>query len=158
MADNANLKQAQTAFKSLCAMLDENDWHYEKDEEKLAIECSARGDDLPMDITVHVDAERLLVILISHMPYKIPEDKRTALAVAVTLANNNMVDGSFDYDFLNGRILFRLTSSFRDSLVSKEMFRYMLFVSCGTIDEYNDKFLIVAKKNMSMEEIIDFIK
>ncbi len=158
MANDANLKQARNAFNALCAMLDENDWHYDLDEEKLTIECSARGDDLPMDVTINVDAERQLVLLISHMPYDIPEEKRTALAIAVTLANNAIVDGSFDYDVLDGNILFRLTSSFRNSIVSKEMFKYMLYVSCTTIDEYNDKFLFVAKKDMSLDEIIEFMK
>ena len=158
MAEESNLKQAKVAYKSLCEMLDDNKWHYTKDEAKLRISCNAQGEDLPMSIRIDVDADRQLVILLSEMPFAIPEDRRTAMAVAVSVANYGIVDGNFDYDYTDGTILYRMTSSFMDSLVGKEMFNYMLMCACYTIDAYNDKFFMVAKKNMSFDEIIDFIK
>ena len=157
MADEKNIKQARVAFQTLCEMLDEKNWHYEMDAENFRINCMAQGDDLPMNIRIEVDPERLLVILLSQMPFVIPEDKRAALAVAISAANYGLIDGSFDYDYLDGTILFRLTSSFMESLVGKNMFEYMLMCSCITIDRYNDKFLVVAKKDMSNEEILNFI-
>ena len=102
--------------------------------------------------------QRQLVSLLSQMPFAVPENRRTALAVAVSQANNGMVDGSFDFDYLSGRIIFRMTSSYRESLIGKELFTYMLSCACYTIDEYNDKFLMVAKNEMSAEEILDYIK
>ena len=158
MSEEKELKQAQTVYKALCEMLNERDWHYEKDEENLAIKCGAQGDDLPMEIIVEVDRKRQLVSLLSQMPFAVPENRRTALAVAVSQANNGMVDGSFDFDYLSGRIVFRMTSSYRESLIGKQLFEYMLSCACFTIDEYNDKFLMVAKNEMSAEEIIDYIK
>lgn len=157
MAEESKMKQAKVAFKALCDMLDEKDWHYSKDEEKFRITCNAQGEDLPMEIRIEVDAERQLVILLSDMPFSVPEDRRTALAIAVSVANYGLADGSFDYNYLDGTILFRMTSSFMDSLVGKEMFNYMLMCSCFTIDKYNDKFFMVTKKEMSVEEILDFI-
>ncbi len=158
MSEEKELKQAQTVYKALCEMLNERDWHYEKDEENLAIKCGAQGDDLPMEIIVEVDRKRQLVSLLSQMPFAVPENRRTALAVAVSQANNGMVDGSFDFDYLSGRIVFRMTSSYRESLIGKQLFEYMLSCACFTIDEYNDKFLMVAKNEMSAEEILDYIK
>ena len=117
MSEEKELKQAQTVYKALCEMLNERDWHYEKDEENLAIKCGAQGDDLPMEIIVEVDRKRQLVSLLSQMPFAVPENRRTALAVAVSQANNGMVDGSFDFDYLSGRIVFRMTSSYRESLI-----------------------------------------
>ncbi|MDE7394582.1 MAG: YbjN domain-containing protein [Clostridiales bacterium] len=158
MAEERDLKQARVVYKSLCEMLYDRQWHYEKDEEGLSIKCSAQGDDLPMEIIIEVDAERKLISLLSQMPFGIAENRRTALAVAVSQANNGMIDGSFDYDYLSGNIYFRLTSSYRESLIGKELLNYMLMCACYTIDEYNDKFLMVAKNNMSIEEILDFVK
>lgn len=158
MAEEKELKQAQAAFDTLCGMLDEKDWKYEKDEENLVITSAAQGDDLPIDLRITVDPDRLLVILLSTIPFTIPEDRRTALAVAVSAANYGLVDGNFDYDYLNGRIVFRLTSCYRESLMGKEMFEYMLFIACSTVDNYNDKFLMVAKTDISYEEINKVIK
>lgn len=157
MASEKELKQAREAYGALCEMLDEKGWHYQKDEENFGISCGAQGDDLPMQIRIKVDPERQLVVLLSDMPFSVPENRRSALAVAVSAANYILVDGDFDYNYLDGTILFRMTSSFKESLVGKAMFEYMLMCSCVTIDRYNDKFLIVAKSNMSNEEILDYI-
>lgn len=158
MSEEKELKQAQSVYKALCDMLDEREWHYEKDEEALSIKCEAQGEDLPMEILIEVDRDRKLVSLLSEMPFNVPENRRTELAVAVSQANNGMVDGSFDYDFITGSIIFRLTSSYRESLIGKELLAYMLMCACYTIDEYNDKFLMVAKNEMTIEEILEFVK
>lgn len=157
MAEETKLKQAKAVFNSLCEMLDDKDWHYKKNESELKISCTAQGDDLPIDIRIEVDAERMLIMLLSDMPFNVPEDRRTALAVAVSLANYGMVDGSFDYNYLNGNIIFRLTSCYRDSLIGKNMLEYMLLCACFTIDKYNDKFLMIAKNDMTIEEILNAI-
>lgn len=158
MSEEKDLKQAKTVYKSLCDMLDERKWRYQKHDEDLTITCGAQGEDLPLELIMEVDAQRMLVSIMSPMPFAIPENRRTALAVAVSQANYGMVDGSFDYNYLNGRIVFRQTMSYRNSLISKELLSYMLLCACNTIDEYNDKFLMVAKNNMTNEEILEFIK
>jgi hypothetical protein len=65
------------------------------------------------------------------------------------------VDGCFDYDLSDGQILFRLTSSYRDSLLSEALFEYMVMVSASTIDKYNDRFFMLAKGMISLEQFIE---
>ena len=139
---------------TLCKALDNNDWKYKKDEEKLTVECGAQGDDLPMEITIHVDAERQIVLLFSKLPFAIQEDKRLDVAIAVSAVNNVLADGCFDYDVTNGRMYFRMTNSFMDSVLHEEVFAYMLYCSCKTIDDYNDKFLMLAKGMIEMEKFL----
>lgn len=153
MADE-KLTRAQNVFETLCAALEKHEWHYTKNESDLSIDCGAQGDDLPMDINIKVDADRQLIMLLSHLPFVIPEEKRLEIAVATSIANNNMVDGSFDFDVTNGHMFFRLTSSFIESEIGTELFSYMLMVSCLTIDEYNDRFLMVSKGMMSLQDFI----
>lgn len=152
MAEQKQL--ALDTFATLCQALDNNDWKYKKDEEKLIVECGAQGDDLPMEITIHVDAERQIVLLFSKLPFAIQEDKRLDVAIAVSAVNNALADGSFDYDVTNGRMYFRMTNSFMDSVLSEEVFAYMLYCSCKTIDDYNDKFLMLAKGMLDMEKFL----
>ena len=153
MADE-KMERAQQVFNALCAAMDADDWHYEKNEEKLEIKCGAQGEDLPMKIHVIVDPEKQIIILLSPLPFIIPENKRLDGAIAVSVANNGLVDGSFDYDIKDGSIFFRMTSSFIESEIGSELFHYMLLIACHTIDEYNDKFLMVGKGMMSIEDFI----
>ena len=153
MADE-KLERAQKVYATLCSTLDAHEWHYKKDEEKLSIDCEAQGEDLPMEITIGVDAKRQLVMLFSHLPFVISEDKRLDVAIAVSAVNDKLVDGSFDYNIADGHMFFRMTSSFIESEIGNELFTYMLMVSCHTIDEYNDKFLMLGKGMMSIEDFI----
>jgi hypothetical protein len=132
-----------------------NRWHYEKDEENLEIECSARGEDLPMDIRIIVHADRQLIILLSVMPFIAPDTKRLDVAIATSIVNNKLVDGSFDYDVTSGHMVFRMTSSFIESEIDSEVFTYMLMVSFHTIDEYNDKFFMLGKGMLSINQFLE---
>lgn len=157
MAEEKEIRQAKAAYDTLCDMLKERDWHYESDADNFTIMCGARGEDLPMEIRIQVDPERLIVTLLSQMPFSVPEDKRVEMALAVSAINFSLVDGSFDYNFVDGTMLFRMTSSYRESLVGKDMFEYMLYVSCKTIDDYNDKLLMIIKEKMTLEDLVKFI-
>ena len=148
-------EQALAVFNGLCANLDAHEFHYQRHEDRLTIEGTARGNDFPMEINIEVDEDRQLVILLSHQPLVVPEDKRLDMAVAVSVVNNSLIDGSFDFDLKGGHMFFRMTSSFRDSLVGDELFTYMIAVSLHTIDEYNDKFFMLAKGMMTLEQFLE---
>ncbi len=45
-----------------------------------------------------------------------------------------------------------MTSSYIDSLISKDVFEYMVAVASYTVDEYNDKFFMLAKGQLPIEE------
>ena len=120
--------------------------------------CTVNGDDIPMDMIILVRAEREIVSLLSPMPFKAPEDKRVEAAIAVSVANYGMIDGSFDYDINDGEIRFRMTASFIDSQLGEEQFKYMLFVSAQTIDRYNDRFMALVKGTMTLQQFVDLDK
>lgn len=154
MTEQEKLVQAKATFATLCSTLENEDWHYTKDEQALTIECSARGEDLPMELTVKVDADRMLIVLLSRIPFAIQEDKRLDVAIAVSAVNNRLVDGCFDYDVTSGKMFFRMTNSFIDSKIGEDVFTYMLYCSCQTIDDYNDKFLMIAKGMLSIRQFL----
>ena len=155
MADEKYLIQAKETFAMLCKTLDWHEWNYDKDEENLSIKCGVQGEDLPMDIVIMVDSERCLVRLASHVPIVVPEDKRLDVAIAISVVNNMLVDGCFDFNISSGNIFFRMTNSFLESKLGDDVFTYMLLVSCQIIDVYNDKFLMLVKGMISIEQFLD---
>lgn len=154
MAELKKLEQAKTVFADICRFLENNQWHYKKDEERLTIECGARGEDLPIDLNIQVDADRLLVMIMSHIPFVINEDKRLEVALGICAINNILVDGCFDYDVNSGSMFFRMTNSFVDSKLGNEAYHYLIICACQTIDEYNDKLLMLAKGMLSVEQFL----
>lgn len=154
MADEKDLMQALEVYKTLCEALDDKGWRYKKNEEKLEIECGVQGEDLPMDIRVWANPDRGIITLLSHMPFVVPQDKRLDAAVAVSVANNILVDGCFDYDIKDGHLFFRMTNSFRESRIGKDLLDYMILCSLQTIDDFNDKFLMLSKGLMSIDQFL----
>ena len=158
MTDEKAMKQAQSVYETICKTLESKKWNFTRHDEKLMITCGARGEDLPMDFFIIVNPHAQVVSIISPMPFKMAEDKMVVAALAVCVANNGMVNGSFDYDLANGEIRFRVVSSFRESILSEELFNYMVLLAAATIDDYNDKFLMVSKGMLTIEQFIQWDK
>ncbi len=151
---NEEKNKAKMVFESLCSLLDAHKWLTRKNEEELSVDCDAQGEDLPMAITVRVDAEMQLIQLVSHLPFVVAEEQRLEVAIAVAVINKKLPDGNFEYDFHNGNLFFRMTTSFIESEVSNGVFAYLLMVSFTTIEKYNDKFFMLGRGAISLEDFI----
>ncbi len=155
MADEKKMELAKQVYQTLCDAIEERDWHYEKEEEKLLVHFGVSGEDIPMQFILVVDVDRQLVRLMSPLPFKMSEDKRMEGAIATCAATFGMADGNFDYDLSDGRIVFRMTAAFRESVVGKGLFQYMISCSCAMVDKYNDQFLAIDKGIMSISDFIE---
>ncbi len=153
MAD-AKFERAKKIYENLCTAIENEGWHFDRVDEDLTIVCTARGEDLPIGINVSVDAERELIILLSKLPFTIPEEKILDTAVAVSFTNYSLVDGSFDFNVKDGTMYFRMTSSFIESDIGNDLFVYMVMLSCRIVDDFNDKFVMLGKGLMSLENFM----
>lgn len=154
MDDAMKRKQAKAVYQTICQAMDADNWHYKKNEEKLTIECGAKGEDLPMDLTIKADADRQLVMVISMLPFTFPEDKRVDAALAISVVNNKLVHGCFDCSLPDGHVFFRICTTFWESLLGQEAAMYLILAACQTIDAYNDKFLMLSKGILTLEQFI----
>lgn len=155
MADDEKMLRARRTFETICTNLDEHEWKYSRDDEKMKIDSGAQGEDLPMDITIRVLPDRQLISLLSLLPFTISEEKRLEAAVAISIVNDRLANGCFDYDIKDGHIFFRMTNSFWGSEIGSELFSYMIIVSLRTIDDFNDKFLALSKGMISIEDFLN---
>ena len=155
MSEAMEMQQAKQVFESLVDMLDTRNWKYEKFEDDLVVRSGIKGDDLPIEFIMFVKPKNQVVQFISKLPFSVPEDKRVDAAVAVSVANYGLVDGSFDYDISDGEIRYRLTSSYRESLLGADLFEYMIMCAASTVDDYNDRFFMLAKGMIDVEKFIE---
>ena len=155
MAQEVNMAKAREVFEEIVNMLDTRDWKYEKFEDDLLIRSGIKGDDLPVEFILFVKPENQVVQFISKLPFNMPDDQRVEGAIAVSVANYGLVDGSFDYDIKDGEIRYRLTSSYRDSNLSHDLFEYMIMCAASTVDNYNDRFFMLAKGMINIQQFIE---
>lgn len=139
-------KKIETAAQNtevLLAMLEHRKLKYtveERTDIRTHVRIHFTGEDLPMTLHIILRADRQIVSVLSVMPFKIEEARRSDAALAVTAANHGLIDGSFDLNLQTGEIRFRLTSCFIGTVLSEALYAYLMFVSAETIDRYNDRF------------------
>ena len=154
MADSKQLMYAKEAYNTLCRSLDNIGWTYKRMDDELKLMFGVGGDDIPMNFLIIIDADRQLVRLLSLLPFQMNSDKRIEGALATCVINYALADGSFDFDLDEGHILFRMTASFRESLLGEELFKYMVSIACHTIDKYNDQICDLNDGKITFEEFI----
>ena len=155
MSENYDMNKARSVYASLVNSLTARDWNFEPNEENLLIRSGIRGEDLPIEFIMIVNPRNEVVQFLSALPFTIPEDMRVDGAIAVAVANYGLVDGSFDYDINDGEIRFRLTCSYRDSVLGGDLFEYMIGAAASTVEKYNDRFFMLAKKMITIEKFIE---
>ena len=148
-------KQAQTVYETVQKALDNRKWVYNRYDNELTVTMSVNGDDLPMQLIIEVDSDRELIKLLSKLPLTFPEDKRVDGSIVTNIINTKIADGSFDYKFDMGTVYFRQVSSFKNSLIGVGLIEYMIDCACWTVDEYNDKLLMISKGLMSLQDFND---
>ena len=149
-------KQAQENMKTLCDFLDGEKINYQKESDKV-IKFTFIGDDLNIEVKFVIDDERALINLYSELPFKVPQKMRPVIALAVSVINWDLIDGDFDFSFENGSVCFRLTSVYRDSIISKKTFDYMMSLSADTVEKYNDKLFFISQGKMTLTELNNFM-
>ena len=147
-------ERAQGCFDTLCKMLDERSFRYERDDENLCVRMGVRTDGLPLDIRFRVDTKRQLIVLLSPLPFHMNAERLADGAMAVAAINFQLADGSFDYHIKDGAVVFRVTSSFRDSVLGEKLFEYLLITAAQTVGRYSDQLLMLSKGRITLDEFM----
>lgn len=152
-----DLNEARQVFAIIKQMMDSNGYHYEADEEKLRITAQFKGEDLPMRFSFVVIARMKIVSLLSNMPFNFAKDKIDQAALACSKINYAISYGDFDLDITDGNILFRTSTSYRDSMLSPSVFDFMLSIGASTVDDYNDKFMALSSGLIDLDKFYEIV-
>ncbi len=156
--DDAILMQTKRAMDTLCKVMDGREWTYDRDDEEHVVSISIHGDDLVIPLRIRFNTNLQLVTLYSPMEFEIPEDQIVNAAMAIAAINYGIVDGTFDLNVENGRMGYRMATSYRESLLSEEAFNFLIQFALHVVDEYNDKFLMLAKGVLTWQQILEGMK
>ena len=154
--ERAKEMAAKALYKTLCTTLDNMKWKYNKEEDNFIIRTSAVGDDLSMKLMIKIDAERQVMYLKSPMPFTIHENVRDLMGKAILIANYSMLNGSFEFDFSDGYLAFKMVIPYMESIISEAVCKYMIVLSCSMTDKFNDKFQALSEGRMTLSEFQKF--
>lgn len=154
MSDVNKAITAKKSYETMCRALDGMKLKYTEHPDDLVITCAARGDDIPMEIIARVDVDRSNVKLRSLLPFTVSQDKRVDFAIALATINTVLVNGCFEFDLTSGKVIFRITTSTVEDVISEAAVEYMFLATFAIVDEYNDKLLMLEKGLISLEKFL----
>lgn len=147
------LQTNQRNFKNLCEALDGLNLKYEKDEEGFKVSFTAAVKQMPFDFIIKFDTDIDVVSLLSPIISDVAKERLGAMALAVTRANLHMAASNFDLNTKDGRLIFRISHAYADTILSTEAYKNMIMTALSTIGYFYEKLLKVAQNDMSSEEI-----
>lgn len=150
------MAEAKVVFESLVAHLESIKLNFAKEEleDRYVIRFNMNGDDIPMRFFIYVNPNQRIITLHSPQPVKFPEDKIDLGCKAVCAINYRLTDGDFQIDIRDGEVMFNMSNSYAGSLISDEVFNYMLGMSINIVDEFNDKLLMLSKGLVDIDTLI----
>ncbi len=144
---------ATEVYEQLCEHLEACRLKFTRHDDDRMVRLGMRGEDLPMDLLLSV-YENGVLMLVSRLPFAIPEDKRMEVAVGCVAVNDRLRHGSFDLNLSDGTLTFRMAMPYLDADLTRMQVEYMVIVPSSTIDEFNDKFLALSKGLLTIAQFI----
>ncbi len=146
---------ARSVFDSLVRYFNQIELNFkqEENEDAYCVRFIVEGDDIPMKFVMEVDIEHQLLRVLSPQSVTFKPEQLPMAAQAVCAINYYLIDGHFDLDLSDGTVIFCLCTSFAESLVSDQVFDYLLSLSVTVVEEYNDKLFLLSKGILSLEEL-----
>lgn len=155
MDKEINIKAAEEHYNLICSNLDEHNCKYDKDPEKFTVSLSVTTKNLPVPLTIFVDAQHEILTLYSFMNFEVPEDKRLETAIAVSKLNYMLTFGHLNFDIERGKIHFITNVSYRDSKLGSDVITYMMSTAITVMGDFTEKFLMLSKGYLSIEKFFE---
>ena len=150
------MAEAKSVFDSLVQHLNDINLKFEASEleERYMIKFNMGGDDIPMRFFIYVNPAHQIITLHSPQPVTFSADKIDEACKALCAINYRLSDGDFQIDIRDGEVLFNLSNCYAGSLISTEVFNYMLGMSINIVDEFNDKLLLLSKGLIDLDTLM----
>ena len=143
-------------YDVVISALKNKNWLVDEDRDKK--ELLARydyEDDFPMGFLMWTVPSLDIIKYVLPFSFKISEEKRLDAAVAVSVANYALVNGSFDYNIKDGSIEFRMGVSCFDCVYSEDFFIDLFECGRWLVNKYIKKFYDLSEGTLTLKEFIE---
>lgn len=124
------------------------DFKFQVDEERDLVHMGFSGKSGSWTSIADVKEDRGILIFYSIASFKVPEDRRSAVAEFITRANYNMILGNFELDFSDGEVRFKTSLSVgEDGTLTANLIQPVVVTNFGTMDGYLPGLMAVTYGN-----------
>ncbi|MBQ1289947.1 MAG: YbjN domain-containing protein [Lachnospiraceae bacterium] len=157
MADEKEMALSKSVFDALNSHLrDDIGLKFRTSErgDDYVIDFIMNGDDIPMQFYVIVNTGKQALMIHSPQPVHFSKEQFGEAGIVLNAINYRLACGSFQLDISDGTVVFCMSTLFAGSLISNEVFDQMIAMAVHTVDDFNDKLMMLSKGMIEKEKII----
>jgi hypothetical protein len=133
----------ETLGDSIRAALDELEWRHQTLDDGRIL-ARVKGSQAVYLIHFLVNESTQILGCYATTGCLVPEDRRMAIAEAITRANWGLPIGCFELDFSDGELRFRASMDVEGSILATKMVHNLAFATINTHDRYHQALMRVA--------------
>ena len=152
--DNEKRNKAISAYSCVTLTLEARDLKFERYDDELVARCGFDTDTFPLDLTIYTLAKEEAIMILSKLPFEFPKERGTECAFAVSAINYNLNEGSFDYNFIDREIRFRLSTSYCGTDATMDLCNHLIYYSAQTIKKYSDLLYSLLADALTFEQFL----
>lgn len=126
-----------------------------KQRNKLLFNCKLNEDVMPCSLYVAVEETRQRVRAVCYVPFRFREDLYVDGCKATCFVNQNLPNGAFCLDVMNGHLSFVISESYSDSPLTVRNVVEMINLLAATVQLHKDNFLLLARGSITLEEFLE---
>ncbi len=140
--ENAVYPPESTLIDTVIAAVEDHGWRYTRADEQVIL-FPVGGQRSAYDALVITNEEFHYATVYCTLGPRVPDDRRAAIAEAITRANYGIAVGAFEMDFGDGELRFRVGIDVEDGVFSATMAKNMISLSVYMCDRYHDAIMRV---------------
>lgn len=147
-------EKSQSLFTTVTAFFLQEEWAIEHNRAKQVLRMPFKGKNGSWQCFAKTREETREFIFYSMAPFKVPEDKRPAIAEFICRANYGLVLGNLELDFNDGEVRYKTSIDIENSILTLDLVKNMVDSNIYTFDRYLPGFTAILDKNMAPVEAI----
>jgi hypothetical protein len=121
-----------------------NGWNFDKLEERPVLRMGFKGEHAEWMCFAQARQEQQQAVFYSRAGFRVPEERRAAVAEFISRANYGMIIGNFELDVEDGEIRYKTSIDIEGGELSPNLIRNMVAPNVTMMDRYLPGVLAVA--------------
>lgn len=142
------------ALEKVVELFRNHDWGFEIDEDKGLLRSGIEGDNGEWKVVVSADEEDQVCLMLSILPQKCPENRRSACAELLSRINYALMVGCFEMDFESGRINFKTSYPFPSGQLDSDLLNRVVMFNINFMDKFMPAILSVIYAGTSPAKVL----
>ena len=138
-------------IEAVRAYYEQDDWPYVQLEDQPILKTAFRGSNGQWTCYAQEREGRQMLVFHSILPFRVPEERRPAVAEYITRANYGLFSGNFEMDFTDGELRFKTSLDLEDNHPSQAQIRNTVLSNVAFVDRYLPGLLQVLHAERSPE-------